>query len=60
MEKFAVVFEYDLDKGVAYLARRCGGQGAVAVFDSRRQAEKWAHHTGEIAGCYIVNVVRVE
>jgi len=48
MEKWAVVFEYDLDKGIAVMARKDGGAGEVALFDTREEAEAWVTESGEI------------
>jgi len=47
-EKWAVAFEYDLDKGLAFLAKKDSGAGEVALFDSQEKAEEWVEASGEI------------
>lgn len=47
-KKWAVVFEYDLKEGLCVLARRDGGQGEIAFFDSKEEAEEWVESSGEI------------
>ncbi len=47
-KKWAVVFELDLTKGLCFLARREGGQGEVALFDSKEAAEDWVNSSGDI------------
>jgi hypothetical protein len=47
-KKWAVVFEYDLKEGLCVLARRDAGQGEIALFDSREEAEEWVASSGEI------------
>ena len=41
-EKWVVAHEYDLEKGLCFLARRDSGKGPVAFFPSREAAEEWA------------------
>lgn len=40
--KWAVAYEYDLEQGLCFLARKNGCQGEVALFPSRKEAEDWA------------------
>ena len=40
-KKWAVVFEYDLKEGLCFMARKKGGKGDVALFDSKAEAEEW-------------------
>jgi hypothetical protein len=40
-EKWAVIFEVDLGEGVGFLARNNAGDGEVALFDSKEEAEVW-------------------
>ena len=40
IKKYAVVFEYDLEKRVCYLARKEQGQGEVALFGSARTSQQ--------------------
>jgi len=47
-EKWAIVFEYDLRQGLCVLARRNAGEGEVALFDSKKEAEEWVASSGEI------------
>jgi hypothetical protein len=47
-KKWAVVFEYDLREGLCVLARRDAGQGEIALFDSKEEAEEWVESSGEI------------
>ena len=47
-KKWAVVFEYDLKEGICVLARRDAGQGEIALFDSKEEAEEWVESSGEI------------
>jgi len=42
-KKWAVVHEYDLDKGLCFLSRKDAGQGEVALFDSKEVAEEWVN-----------------
>lgn len=47
-KKWAVVFEYDLKEGICVLARKDAGQGDIALFDSKEEAEEWVESSGEI------------
>lgn len=47
-KKWAVVFEYDLRQGLCVLARKSAGEGEVALFDSKEEAEEWVESSGEI------------
>lgn len=47
-KKWAVVFEYDLGQGLCVLARKNSGEGEVALFDSKKEAEEWVESSGEI------------
>lgn len=47
-EKWAVVFEYDLEEGLCVMARREAGAGEVALFDTLEEAEEWVTESGEI------------
>lgn len=47
-KKWAVVFEYDLKKGLCVLARRDAGEGEIALFNSKEDAEEWVQESGEI------------
>ena len=47
-KKWAVVFEYDLRQGLCVLARKDAGEGEVALFDSKEEAEEWVESSGEI------------
>jgi hypothetical protein len=47
-KKWAVVFEYDLKQGLCVLARRDAGEGEVALFDSKDEAEEWVTSSEEI------------
>jgi hypothetical protein len=46
--KWVVGFEIDLRTGVCVLARKEAGEGEVAVFHSRDEAEEWVKSSGEI------------
>ena len=57
-EKWAVVFEFDLDQGVCVLARRNAGESEIALFDSKKEAEEWVASSGEIdADLWDINYV---
>lgn len=45
-KKWIVVHEYDLKKGLCFIARKDTGRGEVALFDSKKEAEDWVA-TGE-------------
>jgi hypothetical protein len=47
-KKWAVVFEYDLKEGICVLARKEAGEGEIALFDSKEEAEEWVESSGEI------------
>jgi hypothetical protein len=47
---FAVVFEYDLKKGVCYLAHLNNGDGKVALFGSREEAQAWIDSGEDLDG----------
>ena len=47
-KKWAVVFEYDLRQGLCVLARKNAGEGEVALFNSKKEAEDWVGSSGEI------------
>jgi hypothetical protein len=47
-EKWVVGFEIDLRAGACVLARKEAGEGEVAVFPSREEAEDWVRSSGEI------------
>ena len=40
-KKWVVVYEYDLEKGLCFIAKKDAGKGEVAFFDSRKEAVKW-------------------
>jgi len=47
-DKWVVAFECDFNKGLCFLARKDGGQGEVAIFDSKEEAEDWVTSSGDI------------
>lgn len=47
-KKWAVVFEYDLKEGICVLARKEAGEGEIALFDSKEEAQEWVESSGEI------------
>jgi hypothetical protein len=60
-KKWAVVFEYDLKEGLCVLARRDAGQGEIALFDSKEEAEEWVASSGEIdADLWDINYLSIE
>ncbi len=60
-EKWAVAFECDLNRGVCVLARKNAGEGEVALFDSKEDAEEWVTSSGEIdAELWDINFVRFD
>ena len=60
-EKWAVAFECDLSKGVCVLARKNAGEGEVALFDSKEDAEEWVASSGEIdAELWDINYVKFD
>ena len=46
--KWAVVYEYDLEKGICFIARKNHGKGDVALFDSQKEAEDWVNTREDI------------
>jgi hypothetical protein len=61
MKKYALAFEYDLKQGVAYLARREEGKGAIALFDTPDDATRWFHESGDIdPEMWSSNVIELE
>jgi hypothetical protein len=60
-EKWAIAFEFDLSKGLCVLARKNAGEGEVALFDSKEEAEEWVASSGEIdAELWDINYVRFD
>jgi hypothetical protein len=60
-EKWVVGFEIDLRNGVCVLARKEAGEGKVAVFHSRDEAEEWVESSGEIdAELWDINYLRFD
>jgi hypothetical protein len=60
-KKWAVVFEYDLKEGICVLARKDAGQGEIALFDSKEEAEEWVESSGEIdADLWDINYLNIE
>ena len=60
-EKWAVVYEYDLDKGMCFMAKEDAGKGKVAMFDTREQTEEWAVSSGNIEGeLWDINYVKFQ
>jgi hypothetical protein len=60
-KKWAVVFEYDLKEGICVLARKDAGQGEIALFDSKEEAEEWVESSGEIdADLWDINYLSIE
>lgn len=58
-EKWAIVFEYDLRQGLCVLARKDAGEGEVALFDSKEEAEEWLASSGEIdADLFEINYIK--
>jgi len=58
-EQWAIVFEYDLRQGLCVLARRDAGEGEVALFDSKKEAEEWVASSGEIdADLFEINYIK--
>jgi hypothetical protein len=58
--KGAVVYEYDLEKGLCFIAERDGGKGDVPLFDTRQEAEDWVASGGDIdADLWDISSVRV-
>jgi len=59
--KWAVIFEFDLKEGVGVLARKNAGEGEVALFNSREEAEDWVLSSGEIdADIWDINYVKFD
>jgi hypothetical protein len=59
--KWAVAFECDLSKGVCVLARKNAGEGEVALFDSKEEAEEWVNSSEEIdTGLWDINYVKFD
>lgn len=59
-EKWAIAFECDLKEGVCVLARRNAGEGEVALFASKKEAEEWVSSSGEIdADLWDINYIKV-
>ena len=59
-EKWAVVYEYDLEKGLCFMAKEDAGKGNVALFDSREMAEDWVASSGNIdEELWDINYVRL-
>jgi hypothetical protein len=59
-EKWAVVYEYDLDNGLCFMAKEDAGKGKVALFDSREKAEDWVASSGNIdEELWDINYVRL-
>jgi transcriptional regulator with XRE-family HTH domain len=40
-KKWAVLFDFDLICGIAYMARLEEGEGAVALFETKKEAQEW-------------------
>jgi hypothetical protein len=60
-KKWAVVYEYDLDKGVCFMAKEDAGKGTVALFDSRKKAEEWVTSSGNIdEGLWDINYIKID
>lgn len=60
VNKWAVVFECDLKEGVCTLARKEAGQGEIALFDSKEEAEEWVESSGEIdADLWDINYIKL-
>lgn len=60
-EKWAVAFEYDLKQGVCILARKNSGNGDVALFNSKEDAEGWVNSSGEIdPEIFDINYIKLE
>lgn len=60
IKKWAVAFECDLSKGVCILARKDAGEGDVALFYSKEEAEEWVNSSGEIdAKLWDINYIRI-
>jgi hypothetical protein len=58
-EKWVVVYEYDFDRGVCFMAREDAGKGGVVLFDSKADAEEWVASSGNIGeGLWEINYVR--
>lgn len=59
-EKWAVVYEYDLDKGLCFMAKEDAGKGKVALFGSKQEAEEWVASSGNIdEELWEINYIRV-
>ena len=59
--KWAVVHEYDLRQGLCFLAKKDGGRGEVALFDSREEAEEWAQSGEDLdPDLWRMNYIEVE
>ena len=60
-EKWAIVYEYDLEKGLCFMAKEDAGKGNVALFDSREKAEDWVASSGNIdEELWEINFVRLQ
>ena len=60
-KKWAVIFEYDLAKGLCVLARKDAGSGEVAFFNSKKEAEEWVASSGEIdAELFEINYIKFD
>lgn len=59
--KWAVAYEYDLEQGICFFARKKEGQGEVALFDSEEEARAWVEAGEDIeAGIWDINYLHVE
>ncbi|PKN66273.1 MAG: hypothetical protein CVU57_06275 [Deltaproteobacteria bacterium HGW-Deltaproteobacteria-15] len=59
-EKWIVVYEYDLENGMCFMAKEDAGKGKVAMFDSREQAEEWVSSSGNIdEGMWDINYIKI-
>lgn len=59
-EKWGIVFEYDLDKGLCILAKKNAGAGEVALFDSQEEAQEWVESSEDIdAELWNINYIKI-
>jgi hypothetical protein len=43
-KKWVVVFEYDLEKGLCFIAKKDAGKGEVAFFDPEKKLRSGSDH----------------
>jgi len=59
--KWVVAFEYDLKEGLGFLARTNAGQGEVALFNSKEDAERWVEVSGDIdESLWDINLIKIQ